>query len=186
MAKWAEQKGQTVCPTSTETLVRYLACRDKRECGPSVPDAVRATVLWMHKRLEVAPPDTKADLLLAIRDKAVQERGKETKAVPILVWIVGRVEQFLTSSSEAEMKRPLQMFVWWVLCMIYASLRFDDACHVRPDTLAISAEALSPGRPGRRRQKGKGRVYALWWPTKPRSATAGYSRLDSFPTEPDV
>ena len=59
-------------------LVRYLAYRDKRECGPSVPDAVRATVLWMHKRLEMEAPDTKADLPLAIRDKAVQERGKET------------------------------------------------------------------------------------------------------------
>ena len=89
-------------------------------------------------------PDTKAYLLLAIRDKAVQERGKETKeAEPIPVGATGRVEQFLTLCSATKMKRPLQMFVWWVLCMIYASLRFEDACHVRPDGLAMGVEAFT-------------------------------------------
>ena len=80
LSQWAKQKGQTVYPTSTDTLVRYLAYRDKRECGPSVPDAVRATVLWMHKKLEMTAPDTKADLLLAIRDKAVERPRRPSQS----------------------------------------------------------------------------------------------------------
>ena len=55
LARWAKQKGQTVYPTSTETLVRYLAYRDRQACGPS---AVRAAVLWMHKKLQMQAPDT--------------------------------------------------------------------------------------------------------------------------------
>ena len=35
-----------------------------------------------------------------------------------------------------------RIFVWWILCMIFASLRFDDAIHVRPHELRMQDEGL--------------------------------------------
>ncbi len=35
-----------------------------------------------------------------------------------------------------------RVFMWWMLCMIYASLRFDDAVHVNPKELIMKEEGL--------------------------------------------
>jgi hypothetical protein len=143
LSKWATAKKQVIYPMATETLVKYLLYRDRKGCGPSVPDAIRGTVQWIHNRLGMTPPDTTADLALAIRDRVVQDRGKEVKeAEPIPMGVVGRLEQFLGDQPVDNMSQPLPMFVWWVLCMIYASLRFDDACHVRPEELQPEPSAL--------------------------------------------
>jgi hypothetical protein len=34
------------------------------------------------------------------------------------------------------------VYVGWTLCMIFASLRFDDACHVNPSSLELKDEGL--------------------------------------------
>ena len=36
----------------------------------------------------------------------------------------------------------IAFFAWWILIMIYSSLRFDDAMHVVPEALAMKDEAL--------------------------------------------
>ena len=35
-----------------------------------------------------------------------------------------------------------RLFIWWILCMVFASLRFDDAIHVRPGELHMGDEGL--------------------------------------------
>lgn len=37
---------------------------------------------------------------------------------------------------------PACLFVWWWLCMVFASLRYDDAMHVKPKELLMSEEGL--------------------------------------------
>lgn len=37
---------------------------------------------------------------------------------------------------------PARLFVWWWLCMVFASLRYDDAMHVKPKELLMSEEGL--------------------------------------------
>ena len=44
--------------------------------------------------------------------------------------------KILSSSSE------LVFLVWWWLCRIFASLRFDDAVHVKPHELILTDEGL--------------------------------------------
>ena len=44
----------------------------------------------------------------------------------------------------------LSFFAGWILCLIYASLRFDDGLHVRPDSLSFKGGVL----------------YGLCWQTK--------------------
>ena len=36
----------------------------------------------------------------------------------------------------------MRVFVWWLLCTIHASLRFDDAIHVKPTELIMMDEGL--------------------------------------------
>ena len=40
--------------------------------------------------------------------------------------------------------RPLaaRLFIWWILCLIFASLRFDDGVHVKPLELSFKDEGL--------------------------------------------
>ena len=35
-----------------------------------------------------------------------------------------------------------QVFAWWLLCLIYASLRYDDGIHVRTNSLAVRERTL--------------------------------------------
>ena len=80
-------------------------------------------------------PDLLDARIIALQKRVYGERGKETReAVPIplvLVCARFRSSQFV-----------LAFFAWWILIMIYSSLRFDDAMHVVPEALAMKDEAL--------------------------------------------
>ena len=43
---------------------------------------------------------------------------------------------------QATYPTPARIFMWCVLCMIFASLRFDDAIHVKPHELEVRPEGL--------------------------------------------
>ena len=73
----------------------------------------------------------------------ISERGKELKeAVPIPVRLVAMLENtvlhFVKVGSD-----PAAVFLWWVLILIFASLRFNDGIHVAPDLLEMTAEGLA-------------------------------------------
>ena len=71
----------------------------------------------------------------------VQERGKEVvKATPFPLATVKALECAVIGWLQDQV--VLGVFAWWVLVMIYGSLRFDDACHVDPGTLQLINEAL--------------------------------------------
>ena len=36
----------------------------------------------------------------------------------------------------------MRSYVWWLLCMVFASLRFNDACHVSTDSLSLQDDGL--------------------------------------------
>ena len=41
-----------------------------------------------------------------------------------------------------ENKKAAAVMIWWVLILIYASLRFDDGIHVAPTSLQMSDDVL--------------------------------------------
>ncbi|CAE7749104.1 unnamed protein product, partial [Symbiodinium necroappetens] len=60
-------------------------------------------------------------------------KGKPLKeANPFEIPLVIAMEKFVCSDIHP---KPARIFMWWVLCMIFASLRFDDAIHVKPHEL---------------------------------------------------
>ena len=57
---------------SEVTLAKFLEFRNKQECGPSVPDAMRGTLTWMAK-IGLNRPNTSDEVVLALRDQAIDE-----------------------------------------------------------------------------------------------------------------
>ena len=83
--KWALTNNHHIYPPQTNMVALYLRARKEAKCGASVPDAVKTTVRWVCKKLEMTEPDLNAEEILGIRDQVREEAGKElkeAKAVP--------------------------------------------------------------------------------------------------------
>eukprot|EP00435_Cladocopium_sp_Y103_P013124 s2086_g3.t1 len=61
----------------------------------------------------------------------------EARPIPIIA--VGCLEEFVTDVQQPAAAR---LFMWWWLCMVFASLRYDDAMHVKPSELIMQDEGL--------------------------------------------
>ena len=80
--------------------------------------------------------------LKALIDTVHAERGKELKeAIPLPPKLVISLEVMLPKLI-LEKKDAAAITVWWVLILIYASLRFDAGVHVAPSSLEMTSEAL--------------------------------------------
>ena len=78
--------------------------------------------------------------LLALQAEVIGKRARTLKeAVPIPTQVVRAMELFVVDEQEPEASR---LFTWWWLCMVFASLRYDDAMHVRPDELVMNEEGM--------------------------------------------
>ena len=139
IVRWTAENNCNPYPLATENLIRYLDHRHGTGCGPSVPVAIRGTCVWIARKIRMSCPDTNHDLVRAIEDKVIEARGKEVKeAVPLPVKVLQDMELLVLKGAGT----PKVIFAWWVLCMVYGSLRYDDACHVHPSRLLFDGEAL--------------------------------------------
>jgi hypothetical protein len=135
---WAATVQLSVLPPCLDTVLKYLLLLHTTECGPTVVPAFRATVTWIGTRLSMQVPDMANPQVLALEKQIIEERAKETReAIPIPVELLGFLEHYLFDVSG-----PMRSFVWWLLCMIFASLRFNDACHVSTDSLSMQDDGL--------------------------------------------
>ena len=90
-------------------------------------------------------PDLLDARIMALQKRVYGERGKETReAVPIQLVLAAALERFVCAvqGTFRSSQFVLAFFAWWILIMIYSSLRFDDAMHVVPEALAMKDEAL--------------------------------------------
>ncbi len=150
---WLRQEGygDEIYPLSFHALLAYYVFRKKEECGPAVLPALRGTVLWISKKLGMSMPDLKSEYLLAVEKEVFEQRGEEVKkAVPFPMDLVAALEDMLMMFRKIPDKKPLAYFVWILLLMIYASLRFSDMLHTKPETLVYN----------------KGVLYGSCWRTK--------------------
>ena len=139
-ADWAEAKGIDLFPVTSSKLIQYALFLDQRECGPSVIPTFRTSVKWVTAKLAIECPDVDHQGLLALQAEVISKRARTLKeAVPIPTQVVRSMELFVVDEQEPE---AIRLFTWWWLCMVFASLRFDDAMHVRPDELVLNEEGL--------------------------------------------
>ena len=84
-------------------------------------------------------PDIRIPELLAIENKVVELRAEETRKAPSFpIELIRVMENFVVNGAA----KATRVFVWFLLCVIYASLRFDDALHVKRATIMWDEKAL--------------------------------------------
>ena len=138
--EWLTGEGIPLFPLSSDKVLKYALDLDRRECGPTVVPSLRTAIKWVTSKLAIECPDMSNSALLALQAEVIQKRAATLKeAVPIPIVVVGCMEKFVTDENEPEEAR---LFVWWWLCMVFASLRFDDAVHVKPAELIMTDEGM--------------------------------------------
>lgn len=138
--KWASVNELALYPLSMDKILKFGLFLNDRECGPTVLPSFRASVKWVCSRLAIDAPDFEDPRFKALIQQVVAERAKTLKeAVPIPIGVVKALEEVVVNTEDPA---PLRIFVWWVLCMIFASLRFDDAAHVKPIELSLQDQGL--------------------------------------------
>lgn len=120
-------------------VLKFCLFLNDRACGPTVP-SLRAAVKLMTSRLAIDAPDFEDPIFVALQKNIIEERAKTLKeAVPFPTSLVGELEFYVL---DEEKPAPSRTFVWRILCMIFASLRFDDSIHMKPTELRMGNEGL--------------------------------------------
>ena len=116
----------------------YLRHRVDQSCGISVPTSIRATVAWIHARLGMQSPNTNSDMCKAMTECNTEHKDHTVKeAKPLPMTLVGSLEHLAAKDDGAK-----SLLAGYMLCLIYASLRFDDGKHVKPHLLRLEDGAL--------------------------------------------
>jgi len=140
--EWSAGKGLRVYPPTIVAVMSYASHLSDQGCGPAVLPSFKYAVGWICKRLAMSCPEMGDVRLKALIDRVHSERGKELKeAIPLPPKLVVALEVVLPKLI-LEKKNAAAITVWWVLILIYASLRFDDGVHVAPSSLEMTSEAL--------------------------------------------
>lgn len=138
--RWAGFSDLEPFPLTAEKVLKYALHLDARDCGPTVLPSLKTSIKWVAARLAMEVPNLDDRRLRALQEKIVADRAKMLKeAVPIPLVVVGALEGLVLNEAEGT---PARIFIWWILCMIFASLRFDDAVHVNPADLKMKDEGL--------------------------------------------
>ena len=129
-------------PPTLRRFRAFCAAKAAEGCGVAFIPAARAAMAWMGRRIGMEVPPMSDDLVRALEDRVIEQRGKEIKeAAPVPMEVVAALERALHGWDEQGLIMEV-ILTWWLLCMIWASMRFDDALHIRPDSLQMGACAL--------------------------------------------
>ena len=135
-----DSKDLVLYPLDHNKLLQYAMFLDRNECGPSVLPTFRSSVKWITAKLAIECPDVDHPALLALQAEIITKRAATLKeAIPMPTPVVRAMELFVVQQDEPEAAR---LFIWWWLCMVFASLRFDDALHVRPSELVLNEKGM--------------------------------------------
>ena len=148
--KWCREQPPPPFPPRPAQVVGYCLWRARRGCGPSVIPSIRASIAWMCQRLGMQAPDPRDPAVLALEDQVIEQRGKEIReAGPLEIDVLKVLEEAVVGWAESR-RLADAVCAWWVLCMTWGSMRFDDAVHIHPSSLRLTEFAL----------------YATAWQTK--------------------
>ena len=132
--EWAAHWQLNIYPPDTGAIVKYCMYLSQEGCGPAVIPSFRYAVSWICRRLVMTSPDLKHGGIAAIEAKVHEGRGKELKeAIPVSLKLVGALENLLVSYAGKEDRVAATVFLFWILILIYGSLRFDDGRHDSSD-----------------------------------------------------
>ena len=138
--RWAHRSGIDFYPITDDKVLKNAMDLDARDCGPTVLPSLRTAIRWVAFRVNFKIPSIDTAAMKALEKDVFTKRGKPLKeAIPFDIELVRAMECFVVQATHPT---PARIFMWWVLCMIFASLRFDDAIHVKPHELEVRPEGL--------------------------------------------
>ena len=140
METWLTSIDWPVYPLTTPKVVKYMLHLDSTECGPTVLPTLRTAVKSVCARLVMDPPNMDEPSIVALQHEVINKRAETLReAVPIPSKVVGCLEEFVVDDS---FPWACRVFIWWWLCLVFASLRFDDGKHVKPKDLRMQNTGL--------------------------------------------
>ena len=139
MEMWAANSSFALYPFSDDKFLKYCLVLDAKECGPTVIPSLRTAIRWVAFKVNLEIPSLDTAAVEALEKAVCDKRGKPLKeAIPFPIPAVAAMEKFVIHDEFNE----AEIFVWWILCMVFASLRFDDAIHVKPHEIEFKDEGL--------------------------------------------
>ena len=129
------QSFDSIYPLSSVTFCRYIRyIIVVKECGPSIPDAVRTAFIWIGRRLGFTV-SVDSPLAQAMMDNLVLEKGQARRAaIPFAIEHLLLIEEGVGDRANPS---ALRLIGWWVLTLVYGTLRSNDALHSCPDLLEL-------------------------------------------------
>ena len=125
-------------PVTGAMFDQYITSRTSSACGASTPDLIKAAVNWVATKLMMPEVNTNSSVFKALRAMAIDQYGKPVReAKPVHITLIKHLELMLANLEDGP-----RLLCGIFLCMIYASLRFDDQRHVCPGDLTFSEGAL--------------------------------------------
>ena len=124
-------------PTSI-TLVDYMYAREEEGMGPSIPLAVSAAVAWFERTAGIAEEDLLMNQHFPQIVMKELTRKLEQKAPPIRRaprWMGCFVAPLETLVVDGAVPFEVRVCAWFKLIKMWASMRFDDAAHLKTSEL---------------------------------------------------
>ena len=131
-AAWAGSEG--VFPPSARTVLRFLQDLSSSHTAQSVGGFL-ASLKWVSSKIGLAFPALPSEVVGAVFAQAKAPAAEAREAVALDLGVVRALEVLVGEwVAQAPGKAIL---AWQVLCMTFASMRYDDALHVRPSSLEL-------------------------------------------------
>ena len=132
---WANRLAIQFYPITDDKSLKYAMAFDCHERGPTVLPSTHLALRWVAFRTNITVPSFETAEIKALEKEIFVQRGKPPKeAESFSVELVAAMETFVVNDVHP---KPARVFIWWVLCVIFASLSFDDAIHVKPQELEV-------------------------------------------------
>ena len=131
-AAWAGD--EQVFPPTARTVLRYLQSLSGTHTAQSVGGAL-AGLEWVASKVGLAFPALPSEVVGAIFAQARAPAAEVREAVALDLGVVRALEVLVGEWVHQAPGKAI--LAWQVLCMTFASMRFDDALHVRPSSLEL-------------------------------------------------
>ena len=106
---------------------------DAKDCGPTVIPSIRTAVKWVYQALHEAARHEGSTNAWTCAGAVLKRGGRHSyRGGP-------RPRNARHDAGAAALRAPCHIMVW-LFCMIFASLRFDDAKHVKPLEMEMRSE----------------------------------------------
>ena len=116
-----------------DELLKHAIALDAKDCGPTVIPSIRTAVKWVYQALHEAARHEGSTNAWTCAGAVLKRGGRHSyRGGP-------RPRNARHDAGAAALRAPCHIMVW-LFCMIFASLRFDDAKHVKPLEMEMRSE----------------------------------------------